>query len=137
MRFSLGFSLLGLVATLGSARAEFQVIPPLRGTIGYMRKGSGPIILSPPRSGMMRRPTLARAVPIASGFGRHVPLAFAVRQIVPAGVKTTFGPGVDQAAAVDWTGGGPWNEVLRSTVLPLGLRVTVGWAVVSITSGPG
>jgi len=63
-----------------------------------------------------------------------VPLAFATRQIVPMGIKTTFGPGVDQAVLVDWSGGRPWIEVLRAVVQPLGLHVTVRWMAISITS---
>jgi len=74
-------------------------------------------------------------MPVAHGFGQQVPLAFAARQIVPPGIKTTFGPGVDQAALVDWSGGRPWIEVLRGAIQPLGLHVTVRWMAISITSG--
>jgi len=82
---------------------------------------------------MVRRFT-PPAIPIANGFGRQVPLSFAARQIVPAGVKTTFGPDVDQSELVDWTGGGPWVAVLRNAVQPLGLHVTLRSMAVSITA---
>ena len=59
---------------------------------------------------------------VAQGFGRRVPLAFAVRQIVPPSVRVTYGPDVDTSAPVDWTGGAPWDQVLRAAVEPLGLR---------------
>ena len=59
----------------------------------------------------------------AAGFGQQVPLAFACRQIVPAGVKVTFGPGADPAALVDWKGGDTWNRTLLTALEPLGLRI--------------
>ena len=61
--------------------------------------------------------------PVANGFGEQVPLAFAVRQIVPASVRVRYADGVDQNALVDWTGGEPWNETVRTAVKPLGLHV--------------
>ncbi len=127
MNYLAKVALLGLAAIVAPARAEFQISSALGGATPR------PIVLSPTLLGLIRRPP--PATPIAIGFGRQVPLAFAVRQIVPASVKTTFGPGVDQAAMVDWTGGGPWIGVLRTAVQPLGLRLVVGWMTVSITSG--
>ncbi len=127
--------LLGLVATAAPARADLQVVPALGGTTRGIQDTPEPIVLSPPPSGSIRRRTPPPAIPIANGFGRQVSLAFAVRQIVPAGVRTTFGPGVDQAALVDWTGGAPWTDVLRTAINPLSLHVTVRWMAVSITSG--
>ena len=134
MKYTFGVVLLGLAAAVGPAQAEFQITTAMEGATRGMRAGPKPIVLSPPPLSLTRRPTLP-AIPIASGFGRQVPLAFAVRQIVPAGVKTTFGPEVDQAALVDWTGGGPWIEVLRTTLNPLSLHVTVRSTTISITPG--
>jgi len=62
---------------------------------------------------------------VAEGFGDHVPLRFAVRQIVPKAVKVTYGPGADPDAAVDWRGGQGWNWVLFRAVRPLGLRLVM------------
>jgi hypothetical protein len=66
------------------------------------------------------------------GFGKSVPLAFACRQIVPDAVKITYGPGADQAALVDWNGGGTWNHVLRGAVEPLGLHLVMTTMAVEI-----
>ena len=131
MKNLFGIALVGLAAATGPARAEFQITSPSDGVTRGMRAVARPIVLSPPPAGLLRRPT---AVPIANGFGRQVPLAFATRQIVPKGVKTTYGPEVDQAALVDWMGGGPWIGVLRTAVQRLGLHVSVHWMVVSITA---
>ena len=59
----------------------------------------------------------------ARGFGSKVPLAFAVRQIVPATINVSFAPGADQDALVDWQGGKRWNIVLTEAIRPLGLEL--------------
>jgi len=133
MKHAFAVALLGLVVAVGPARADLQMVPALGGGAGSLRVVSQPIVLSPPSSRMVRRFT-PPAIPIANGFGRQVPLAFAARQIVPAGVKTAFGPDVDQSELVDWTGGGPWVAVLRNAVQPLGLHVTVRSMAVAITA---
>ena len=61
--------------------------------------------------------------PIGQRLRVASPLAFAVRQIVPASVRVRYADGVDQDALVDWTGGKPWNEILVRAVKPLGLHV--------------
>jgi len=132
MKWIFRVAMFGLVATTAPARADLQIVPALGAPTRSARGMSEPIVLLPPSPGMMRRRTTTSAIPIANGFGRQVPLAFAVRQVVPAGVKTTFGPGVDQAALVDWTGGGPWIGVLRAAVNPLRLHVTVRWMAIFI-----
>ncbi len=129
-------TLIGSIAVGLSARADFRIGPTEADTASTMPGSSRPIVLSPEGSPPTRRQPLqvapAAAIPIAQGFGKGVPLAFASRQIVPAKVKVTFGPGVDQAALVDWKGGRAWVETLRSVVRPLGLRVVVRWMAVSI-----
>jgi hypothetical protein len=69
---------------------------------------------------------------VAQGFGDHVPLSFAVRQIVPRAVRVTYGPGADPAAPVDWKGGEGWNRVLFRAVHPLGLRLVMTYMAVQI-----
>jgi hypothetical protein len=69
---------------------------------------------------------------IAQGFGDHVPLSFAVRQIVPRAVRVTYGPGADPDALVDWKGGEGWNRVLFRAVHPLGLRLVMTYMAVQI-----
>jgi hypothetical protein len=76
-------------------------------------------------------PQLSRAL-VAHGFGDHVPLSFAVRQIVPAKLHVAYANQVDSAAAVSWEGGQPWNVVLVHAVQPLGYRVWVSATTVHI-----
>ena len=66
----------------------------------------------------------SRPIP-ARGFGRDVPLDFAVRQLVPASMHVTYGATVDRQIRVSWQGGKPWQQVLHAVLVPLGLRVTM------------
>lgn len=61
----------------------------------------------------------------AVGFGADMPLAFAMRQIVPPEYAFAFDPSVDHGARVSWTGGKPWDMVLTETLLPLGLASVI------------
>lgn len=125
--------MIGFAAATGPAHADFQLSPTLPGAAQSGQAAPRSIVLSPQDPVTMRRPAATLLVPIAHGFGSQVPLAFATRQIVPAGVKATFGQGVDQSTLVDWAGGRPWIEVLRAAVQPLGLHITVRWMAISIT----
>ena len=90
--------------------------------------------LSPPtieRAPINLLPQSFRA-PIAHGFGDHVPLSFAVRQIVPANLHVTYANQVDPSALVTWQGGQPWNVVLVHAVRPLGYRVRISNMTVQI-----
>jgi hypothetical protein len=69
---------------------------------------------------------------LAKGFGNKVPLGFACRQIVPAAVRVTFGPGATPTMLVSWQGGKGWNEVLREAVKPIGLRLVMTHMAVEI-----
>ncbi|MDE1905072.1 MAG: hypothetical protein KGH75_01295 [Rhodospirillales bacterium] len=69
---------------------------------------------------------------MAKGFGNDVPLGFACRQIVPAAVRVTYGPGADPSMVVSWKGGKGWNEVLREAVKPIGLRLVMTRMAVEI-----
>lgn len=69
---------------------------------------------------------------LAQGFGHDVPLVFALRQVVPTRVHIIYGPGVDEQQNVSWEGGKPWDQVLRSTIKPLGLHVVMSPKAVKI-----
>jgi len=139
MKALLGAALLGALVLAQPARAEFQIAPTRSDASAAAQAGAPPITLNPDRAAStaagVRRPRMAATplVPVALGFGRQVPLAFATRQIVPFGVKVTFSPEVEQDSPVNWSGGRPWVDALRAAVRPLGLRVSVGWKAVSIT----
>ena len=123
---------LTLVVVVPQARADFQMRPV----------GAAPVPI-PSATDTTAKPELLRrlrpeqgAKPrfhAAVGFGTDIPLAFAARQIVPAGVEVRYGAGIDEDVPVSWTGGRSWNRVLADAVAPLRLRITVGTRTVLIS----
>ena len=79
-------------------------------------------------------PTARPYFRLATGFGRDVPLSFAIRQVVPAHVKVVFDDGIDRSALVSWQGGRPWNDVIRTAVKTIGLHVTLSPGIVRISN---
>ncbi len=61
----------------------------------------------------------------AIGFGKNMPLALALAQIVPPDYPYVFANGVDPGVKIDWQGGKAWNEVLSEAVKPYGYEVLV------------
>jgi hypothetical protein len=106
--------LYGLITTVCApgAHADFLVQPSSEQT-PTVSVGAG---AGAPNTAVL--PTAHFAV--AQGFGDQVPLAFAIRQIVPSTIKVQFGKSVDLRALVD-----PWNVVLWSALHPLGLHLVL------------
>lgn len=84
------------------------------------RSPARPASTTPARSGM------------ADGFGKDVPLKIALLQILPPTLTAQLSQSVDAEQIVDWSGGKPWQAVLRDVVQPLHLRATVSGSVVKI-----
>ena len=77
---------------------------------------------------------MARPHPrLATGFGRDVPLEFAVRQVVPSTMHVEYGDMIDRQLRVSWQGGKPWQQVLHAVLVPIGLRVVTSGRTVRIT----
>lgn len=71
------------------------------------------------------------------GFGSDMPLALALRQVVPPEFSFAFGDGVNPGYRVSWNGGKPWNEVVSEMIEPLNLRATITAKTVHIqTASP-
>lgn len=66
------------------------------------------------------------------GFGSDMPLALALRQVVPAEYAYSFSKTVNPGANVSWNGGKPWNDVLSDMVAPLNLEAVVAGKIVRI-----
>ncbi len=119
-----------LLAMCGGARAEFALLPASLAVSPPQAAAdaAAPSPQSPAHQAAKRHNRRAeRHLPpdalTARGFGSKVPLAFAVRQIVPASINVSFAPGADQDALVDWQGGKRWNIVLTEAIRPLGLEL--------------
>jgi hypothetical protein len=72
-----------------------------------------------------RMPPVHANAAIAVGFGRDVPLEFAVRQVAPRWVRVSYGESVDRQVRISWRGGRPWTQVLGRVLTPLGLHMTM------------
>ena len=59
------------------------------------------------------------------GFGRELPLAFALSQVVPANYSYAFSQSIDTGAIVSWEGGKPWNMVLKDMLAKAGLKAEI------------
>jgi len=123
-----------LFAASPLAHADFSIVSTDPGAAPPRPPNTEPIQPATPEApaarpssteGKSGKTTKPNAIGIAKGFGAHVPLAFAVRQIVPPQIKVTYGPGTDQNAPVDWKGGRKWAAVLRDAVHPLGLKLSL------------
>lgn len=62
---------------------------------------------------------------VIEGFGSEMPLVIALQQIVPPNYAYTIGKGVNPGQKVSWEGGKPWNEVLTSTLHPIGIKFSI------------
>lgn len=60
-----------------------------------------------------------------SGFGKDMPLALALRQIVPPEYQYAFADGVNPGTRISWQGGRPWDEVLSAALSPAGYTPSI------------
>ncbi len=110
------------VATVKPVEAQKMAPPP---NVPAHPSLTGPIVPS------------AQKFSAVEGFGRDVPLALAMRQIVPPDYAFSFGDGVDPGQRISWTGGAPWNQVLQKAIESSGLGVDVDGKTVVVAVGKG
>ena len=61
----------------------------------------------------------------AIGFGRDLPLALALSQVIPSGFTHSFVKNVDAGASVSWEGGKSWDQVLNDMLSPKNLTAVI------------
>ncbi len=71
---------------------------------------------------------------VVEGFGSDMPLALALRQVVPAQYAFSFGRGVNPGYLVSWEGGKAWNLVLGDMLKPLNIKALIDGNVVKVVS---
>ncbi|HEY8190907.1 MAG TPA: hypothetical protein VIG74_00680, partial [Alphaproteobacteria bacterium] len=79
----------------------------------------------------------AREYSIAEGFGRDIPLALMMQQVVPAGYAYSFDPQINLGMRVSWDGGKPWNIVLKESLAPFHVAATVSGMTVWLHPATG
>lgn len=60
---------------------------------------------------------------VVHGFAKQVPIAVALRQILPAGYGFSVDPDVDLGTLVSFQGGKPWRDTLQDALRPSGLAM--------------
>ncbi|PZQ49123.1 MAG: hypothetical protein DI551_00285 [Micavibrio aeruginosavorus] len=68
----------------------------------------------------------------AVGFGRDLPLALALSQVVPPEYSYAFGQDINVGTMVSWQGGRPWPDVLNEMLAQNGLRANINGKQVTI-----
>ena len=115
--------LTGAIAVLQALPVDFKLDEPALPAITTpAQTATGPEV-GPPEAAPPARQPLRPPVILAHGFGRDIPLDFAVRQVVPHYWRIQYGGSVDQQIRVSWQGGKPWDQVLHTVLAPLGLRM--------------
>lgn len=61
---------------------------------------------------------------IIEGFGKDMPLALALRQIVPPHYAFSFGKGVNPGTLISWEGGRAWNKTLQDALAKIDVAFT-------------
>jgi len=99
-----------------------------------------PAIPAPPVAMVPRSPLMGVSAPFApvppppeakavyetvDGFGSDIPLALAMRQIVPPGYSYAFDPDINPGVRISWNGGKSWNQVLEDAVRPGDMRIEI------------
>ncbi len=113
--------------------ADFKLDPPALVAPGTAHPADGAV----PEDSRVDNASTPSAPPryrLANGFGRDVPLSFAMRQVVPSHVQVVYDKEVDRSTLVNWQGGRPWIDVIRTTVRTVGLHVTVSPGIVRISN---
>ena len=67
------------------------------------------------------------------GFGRGVPLAIALQQIVPASYRYSFEPPINPSMRISWSGDKPWKAVVADIARTNDMNVDIASNVVSFS----
>ncbi|MDD4615678.1 MAG: TcpQ domain-containing protein [Alphaproteobacteria bacterium] len=69
---------------------------------------------------------------VVHGFASRVPLALALRQVLPADRGFSIDQGVDKDTQVSYKGGKPWGETLKAMLAPVGLDYREQGGIVTV-----
>jgi len=61
----------------------------------------------------------------AVGFGRELPMALALSQVIPSEFTHSFAKDIDTGVTVSWEGGKPWDQVLNDMLRPKNLTAVI------------
>jgi hypothetical protein len=70
---------------------------------------------------------------VVQGFGRSVPLAIALQQIVPSSYRYSFEKPINPSMKISWSGGKPWKEIIGDVARSNNMNVDIASNVVSFS----
>lgn len=73
---------------------------------------------------------------MVEGFGYDIPLALALRQVVPADFTVSFGS-ISPGQQVSWSGGRGWNLILSDIMATAGARAVMNGQAIHLMPYPG
>lgn len=123
---------------LGLNAAQAPAAPAANVEQAMMQAATPPARTSSSYGGMpMPSDQPASAFTEAVGFGRDLPLALAVSQIVPPDYAFSFDQSVSPGESISWEGGKSWDQVLNDALRPVGAsaRIDVAKKEITIMSG--
>ncbi len=74
---------------------------------------------------------------VVEGFGKDIPLAVAMQQIVPSNYVVSYQGGVDQGKPVTWNGGSVWTNVASDMLKSSKLHGVMSGNTITIADGVG
>ena len=111
--------------------ASVEVTPPAKTDLA-----TATISIAPP-------PPPAPSMDQVQGFAAQIPLALALRQVLPAGYNFSLDQDVDMNTLVSYKGGKSWRDTVRDMLAPVGLvdheqgtAITVSRAAVEPAAAP-
>lgn len=95
--------------------------------------GGSEVISSAPRTTTSPVvPAVSSPSDVVQGFAKQVPLAVALRQLLPPGYGFSVDQNIDLGTLVSFQGGQPWRETMRAALDPVGLVVREQGQMVTI-----
>jgi len=91
----------------------------------------------PQESAVQGEDTASKDFEIVQGFGSDMPLALALRQVVPPQYAFSFDKDVNPGIRVSWNGGKPWDQVARDMLSPVGMDISIQSKTVTVRSLAG
>ncbi len=112
------------MAAAQSGSVEKLTLPPYYKAAPVSGPAVAPIPVTP-SSPVPAASTASSGFSNAVGFGKEIPLAIALSQVVPPSYSFAFAQNVDAGAIVSWEGGKPWDQVLSEMLAQSGMKAII------------
>ena len=109
---------------LAGQNIESDLVLPVPGEMSPTPVAQSPVVMSQPAA-------------IVEGFGKDIPLAVAMRQIVPPVYMVSYEPGVDEGKPMTWNGGSGWTSVVSDMLDARKLHATMSGNTITVSEGRG